>query len=367
MKRTWLLLLVAAIPLLGASIGLAPPIVVVYPLTATGSVGSADTGANIATALANKLASLGDVTVKPFVSGTTRQQFLTAALSQGADYYITGYLTPLGSEVSVVEQVVSTRSGSIVYSTTAFARTYADAIGPADNLREAILHHAGRGMASLDAPPPSPSPEALGSGGGVNISKAFGHRRKAAPTATTAAAATAVAVTASPGSSGLQARGPTTSASPGTAVPSPTSRVALAAPAAQAPTGSRQLIITTAGTADSTARNYASKALSSALYSKGIANSLLGVDASDVAAHGRDLCNASAATGFYAASLAIAPAAGKHARGPTARLDVVAYDCRGTATARESGAASAGHHGSVQSAIDAAAATVASALAKTSR
>jgi hypothetical protein len=360
MMRTWLFLIVAAIPLLGAAeLGLAAPIVVVYPLTATGDVGSPQTGANIATALANKLASLGGITVKPFVSGTTRQQFLTAALSENADYYITGYLTPLGSEVSVLEQVVSTRSGSIVYSTTAFAKTYADAIGPADNLREAILHHAGRGMASLDAPPPSPSAEPIvNSGGNVNIMKAFSRKRKATPSAT-GSPAPAPQAAASPA--------PAAQAASATVAPTPAARVALAAPTAHVPAAARQLVIATAGSADPVVRDYASHSLSSALSAKGIANSLLPVNASDVAAHAGDLCGASAAAGFYATTLAIEPAAGKHAHGPSVRLDVTAYDCRGTATGHETGTASSGSHGTVASAIDAAAATVASALAKPSR
>ncbi len=180
--RTLLLATVAAIPLLGA-VNDAPqaPTVVVYPLTTTGSVPK-QIGENLATAIGSDLASLGGVVVKPYVPGTQRSGFLTAAQGQGADYYITGYVTPLGSEMSLVEQVVSTRSGSIVFSTTAFARTYADAVGPVPTLRDAIVHHAGRGFAELDAPPPSPTPEPIGSNGGFNLTKALKHHRKGAAT-----------------------------------------------------------------------------------------------------------------------------------------------------------------------------------------
>jgi hypothetical protein len=331
--RTCLALLALALPLLGAAFDLGTPVVVVYPLTATGDVGATDTGSNIGTALANKLVQLGGLTVKPFIAGTARAQFLTAADSQGADYYITGYITPLGSEVSVVEQVVSTRSGSIVYSTTAFAKTYADAVGPADALREAILRHAGRGMAYLNAPPPTASPEPIADAGGVNISKAFGRHHKGAAAATASAQPQAAAAAASPAA-----------------------HVALGVP-----TESKALIATTAGTADGAARDYASASLASALRHAGLTNEPLTVSSAEIAAHAADLCRANAADGFYAATLSV-PGTSSGA-GHTVQLDVVAYDCHGTVTGRQQTSGNAGKRGSLERAIDAAAARAASGFA----
>ena len=323
--RACFVLLIAALPLLGAT-GVDPdmPVVVVYPLTTTGDVGGADTGSNIGTAISNKLVQLGGLTIKPFIAGTARAQYLTAADSQGADYYITGYVTPLGSEVSVVEQVVSTRSGSIVYSTTAFAKTYADAVGPAATLREAILRHAGRGLGYLNAPPPTASPEPIANAGGVNISKAFGRHRKGAP-----------APTASPA--------PETPGAPG----SPAAASVALAGASQA----KSIVVATAGTADAAARAYASTSLGRALGQRGVASASLGVSAADVAAHAADLCRANAAAGFLAPTLTVT--------GPSVALDVVVYDCRGNVTGKQQAAATAGKRGSVQSAIDAATAGIA--------
>ncbi len=336
--RLWLVLLVAALPLLGAAeLGLAAPVVVVYPLTATGDTGSADTGSSVGVAIANKLVELGGITVKPYLAGTTRAQYLTAAVTQNADYYITGYITPLGSEVSVVEQVVSTRSGSIVYSTTAFARTYADAVGPADLLRQAILHHAGRGMASLDAPPPSASPEPIAGKNGVNISKAFGRRRKATP-APAASAAPAVA-------------GPASAATP--------THVALAG------TGSADLVISTAGTADATVRAYASQSLVSALRRSGRPSAFLPVSVADIGAHAADLCRANAGAGFYVPTLGIEVSK----NGANVTLDVVGYDCKAMllATGRSTGSAKAVTRTAVQGAVDAATADFVKRLARPRR
>jgi hypothetical protein len=239
--------------------------------------------------------------------------------------------------VSVVEQVVSTRSGSIVYSTTAFAKTYADAVGPADALREAILRHAGRGMAYLNAPPPTASPEPIANAGGVNISKAFGRHRKGAAAAAASAQPQAAASPAAP-------------AAPAAA------RVALGIPAEP-----KALIATTAGTADATARGYASLSLGSALRHAGVTNERLMVSSADIAAHAADLCKANAADGFYAATLAVAgTSAGS---GHTVQLDVVAYDCHGAVTGRQQASGSAGKRGSLERAIDAATAHAASAFA----
>ncbi len=199
---------VAALPLLGA-INDVPdaPVVVVYPLTATGNVPKG-VGENLATAIGSDLASLGGVVVRPYTPGTQRTDYLVAAQKEGADYYVTGFLTPLGSEMSLVEQVVSTRSGSIVYSTTAFARTYADAIGPVPTLRDAIVHHAGRGFAQLDAPPPPPpSAEPIGSNGRIDISKALKRRHKGKASPAPSPSASAVA-SSSPGAAPTAATPP---------------------------------------------------------------------------------------------------------------------------------------------------------------
>ncbi len=114
--RSWLLCWRLALPLFGAApAGYAPPVVVVYPLTTSGATTKNDAGADIAVLLANRLAQLGGLTVKPYTPGTQRADYLSAALKEGADYYVTGFLAPVGAEVSIIVQVVSTSSGTIVY------------------------------------------------------------------------------------------------------------------------------------------------------------------------------------------------------------------------------------------------------------
>jgi len=56
-----------------------------------------------------------------------------AARRLAADYYVAGFISPLGEGVSVVEQVVGTGSGIVLFSSSAQLSTYADAAGQGDH------------------------------------------------------------------------------------------------------------------------------------------------------------------------------------------------------------------------------------------
>jgi len=182
-------------PLLGAAPAttlLAPPVLIVYPLTlASASDLDKEAGSRLAVTLAQSIAAAGGVIVKPAPPGTERKNFLEVARAQKADYYISGYITPLGDDVSVVEQLVSTQSGIVVFSSTAQIKTYNDAAGQGDVLHEAILRHQARNIGAYEAPPPPataatpvPSPSAASE---ANIGKLFS-RKKSATLAATAGA-----------------------------------------------------------------------------------------------------------------------------------------------------------------------------------
>ncbi len=369
--RAWLMLvaLALALPLLGASGGFPAPSVVVYPITSTGPTDPA-AGGNIALLVATKFTQLGGVTVKPPTPGTERAHYLDAALALGADYYVTGFLTPLGNDNSLITQVVSTHSGSVVFSTTASVRTYTDAVAQADTLRDAILRHAGRGLAALDAPPPRPSssPPSATSEGNVNITKALRKRAKAtrAPTSSAAALSTASA----PSSSATPATAATIAVTPAgpSAAPartaSPPSRVARAPAASATPRGAALLFVAT-GAVDDTTRAHATAAVASALQHAGIATATLGVTAENNLVRAADICRATpGTTALYAESLVVGA---NEAGTPSAQLDVTAYDCTGTALRSERAIVSAASRSGIDGAIDRAAARVAGALASARR
>src|ERR1700693_5322880 len=106
-------------------------VVVVCPLTVS-SGADPEAGASIAVAIAQRLAISGGISVKPYPPGIQRTDFQTAAEKLGADYYISGFLTPLGDQISMVTQIVNVASGTIITSSTAFVKTYADAAGLTD-------------------------------------------------------------------------------------------------------------------------------------------------------------------------------------------------------------------------------------------
>lgn len=157
--------------------------VVVYPLLATGSTINREASSQIATSIATQLGVGGEITAIPPEPGIARSEYLKDARRMSADYYVTGFMSPLGDGVSIVEQVVSTQNGIIVYSNSAQIKTMADAAGQGDILRGAIVRHSQRNLGSYDAPPPraaSPTP-APSSGSEANLGKLFGRKKQAAP------------------------------------------------------------------------------------------------------------------------------------------------------------------------------------------
>ncbi len=145
------------------------PVIVIYPFTVNGDADK-DAGGKLATIFASSISQSGGIAVKPTTSGVARQDFLTDAKRLGADYYISGFITPLGNEVALVEQVVSTFSGTVVYANTAQIVTYADASAQAQVIRTAVLGHSGRVVAEYNRPVAEPSTGPTASSGKeVNI------------------------------------------------------------------------------------------------------------------------------------------------------------------------------------------------------
>ena len=168
------------------------PTVIVYPLAGSSASLDREASARIATTLATQIAVGGAVKVVPAKSDVERANYLADARANGANYYVTGFITPLGNGASVVEQVVSTQSGTLVFSVSNFISSYAEVVSQGDQLRQGIIDRAQRGVAAFAAPPPpaaTPEPEPS-KGTDVNVvSNLFGRKKKSAPTALAAAAA----------------------------------------------------------------------------------------------------------------------------------------------------------------------------------
>jgi len=371
-------LLCGLVPFLGAISALPPPVVVVYPLTASGGA-DPETGASIAVTIAERLSVGGTILVKPYPPGTQRADFQNAAIALGADYYISGFLTPLGDQISMVTQVVSVASGTVITSSTAFVRTYADAGAQADSLHEAILRHAGRALATLDAPPrqtPAPNPSEKNE---ANISGLFKKKKKSTPAATPTPVEASDA-TSAPARRVAQAV-PTPSRAPATPAPRRTPRPTLpprppptqrptSAPATARPSSSALaqlklaatvLVLDVAGGADATLSSYTQDALVNAIGRSGTTVAGLPADPSDLPARAREFCAlAFGAKTLYAPTLTFD--LDRNGAPSDVELDVISYDCGGNITGRQHTRAHIGSRGT-QSAVDRASADAVGAFA----
>jgi hypothetical protein len=134
------------------------PVVLVYPF-------DVETGADprigiaIAQILAQEMVAAGGITVPPVPQGVKRADFLENARTARADFYISGYVTPVGESAAVVEQVVSVDSGVILFSQTAQVSSVADVASQSLLSRAQILAFVGRGTQSVETQPAStPAP-----------------------------------------------------------------------------------------------------------------------------------------------------------------------------------------------------------------
>jgi hypothetical protein len=181
--------------------------------------------------LATRLQALGGLTVKPFTPGTVRADYLTAARGENADYYVTGFLAPIGSEVSLITQVVTTNSGLVVWSSTTTIRTYGDAGAQADPLHQAILAHAGRALSAIPAQSAAATPQpATSDAASFNVTRALGRHRKDQSSAATAAPSTGPAVPLQPNAASTVTAAPSAGLVPASVSPAPITAVATTAP-----------------------------------------------------------------------------------------------------------------------------------------
>lgn len=162
------------------------PTVLIYPFDVqTGA--DPKIGTAIAQILAQEMIAAGEISVLPVPQGVPRAQFLDNARTSHADFYISGYVTPIGDTASVVEQVVSVDSGVILFSQTApQVSSVADVASQSLLARSQILTFVGRGTQNVAAQPAStPAPTSTNGaqmsvkGLGSIVDSVFKHNRGA--------------------------------------------------------------------------------------------------------------------------------------------------------------------------------------------
>jgi TolB-like protein len=164
------------------------PVILVYPFDVQ-SGADPKIGQAIAQILAQEMAASGGVNVLNIPQNVKRTDFLDFARSEHADFYLSGYVTPIGEGASVVEQVVSVDSGVILFSQTAQVQSVADVASQSLQARAQILAFVDRTTQDVQ-PQPSSTPEPSSTNGanvpikglGNIVGSVFHHKGSATPT-----------------------------------------------------------------------------------------------------------------------------------------------------------------------------------------
>lgn len=284
MRRLLAVLLVAflGLPLLAATPPPAfysKPNVIVFPFISNGSSVNREASSRLATIIASSMANTGLVTVTPPPPGTDRKDYLTVARSNRSDYYVSGFISPLGNGVSIVEQVVSTATGIVVFSQSTQLNTYDEAAGQGDDLATFVSHHANRGFAAIGTPPPAVSPTPAASNGPqADVSKLFSRKKKAPAKPTPTPTPKAVVNAPAPAAAVANVPAPTTPpravpnpAPRPTATPTPRAVAAAPAPATAAAPAETYAVVPVAGSADAALRELAATHLAERAHAERVA------------------------------------------------------------------------------------------------
>ncbi len=361
------------------------PIVVVYPLGVASGVDK-EAASRLAVLFATTIAEGGECAVKPAPPGTERADYRTEAIKLKADYYVSGYVTPIGDEVSIVEQVVSVDTGIVIFSNTAQVKTYNDVNGQGEILRNAIVRHAYRNLGAILSPVDheTPAPTAAPSGGTAAKIGGLGgllgrKRRQATPSPSPAPAALAAIGKPVPAVSeppiitpvpvpSLLPRSTTPPANaPPTAVPTavPPSRPTASAkptaspiPLAAAGSERRFAVVPFGGSAAADARAYAADRTVAAIGRNGFAAELIDGSSRDIDQHAADYCATAKAVGIVTATLGTKNGDPLYGKTTDATLELAAYACDGKALYRKTfdreGAGTDDAHRAIDNAVDAA-------------
>jgi TolB-like protein len=123
----------------GFAAGIDAPSVVVFPLVASQPSGAA-AATKISNVVSDQITQLGGVNVKPVSTSTVGQSgYLSAARAAGADYYVSGYVTKVGDQYSVLEQLVRTKNGFIRWSETVMLSLDDSLVNEGHRIHDVIL------------------------------------------------------------------------------------------------------------------------------------------------------------------------------------------------------------------------------------
>jgi len=150
------------------------PIVLIYPFEAPSDLDPRYGGA-IAQIYSQVLNQTGGVKVLPVPAGIKREDYDKFAHVQHAQYYVSGYIQPIGAGAAIVAQVVDVENNISVYSATTQISDVNDVASQALTARTVILQAAGIDRPEInEGSTPAPAPSSTASGASVPISDVLG-------------------------------------------------------------------------------------------------------------------------------------------------------------------------------------------------
>jgi hypothetical protein len=146
------------VALLGATPGpLGSSTLVIFPFRVAEGM-DPGIGVEYGTKLGASITALGGITVVMGEPATDPAAYLRTTKADGGDYYVSGFVAPpLNETAAVIEQLVSARSGVIVWSGNASIRPDIDIHDEGSVVKNALLAHASRGYVSIINPVSEPS------------------------------------------------------------------------------------------------------------------------------------------------------------------------------------------------------------------
>jgi hypothetical protein len=148
-------LAVALVDASPAPLGAAPTIMI-FPMRQPEGL-DPKAGIGYSTKLGSALSALGGVKVVLGDPATAMSDYLHVAKAAGADFYMMGSVAPpINNAVAVVQQVVSTRTGVVSWSGTAYISSSDDVASQAPLIKTALTTYETRGYMAILNPTPVP-------------------------------------------------------------------------------------------------------------------------------------------------------------------------------------------------------------------
>ncbi len=148
------------------------PTVLVYPFETPSDLDNRY-GTAVAKIYDQVLTETGGLKILPSPANIKREDYAKVARVQHADYYISGYIQPIGSRAAIVMQIVDVQSDIAVYAQTTQVESVPDVASQALYARSVILQHSGIESTQIATVKQTPTPSAT-QGASVSITSVLG-------------------------------------------------------------------------------------------------------------------------------------------------------------------------------------------------